>query len=293
MLLQPKKSHGLVELARAHARSCAISAELLARAPVLKPMGFSLGWQGQDWINRAAALDDDLTTTAAARAAPPKPVLTPARPSGAGPGKRARFVAACYGDEGAGDAMLRKHIEWRAESLPLPAEHPVLPDWAFYHGRAKDGTRLLCVLGAKIDLSQGTAAHYALSAAAMWDALEAELTTSEQLTVIVDTRAGDGWTNPPVWDVVPVARAAASVLTANFPGRVRRIVVYPLPSAATAVWQAFRWVLPTATASKIVLLGGPASRASPAPARLAEFVSHDAIREDMRYRHTSLLDDAG
>lgn len=263
----------------------------LACALTLPPMGFSLGWQGQDWINQAAALDDDSTTTAAARAAQAKPV--PARPGSSGPGKRARFVAACYGDEDAGDVMLRKHMEWRAESLPLPADHPVLPDWAFFHGRAKDGTRLLCVLGAKIDLSQGTAAQYALSAAAMCDAMEAELTASEQLTVIVDTRAGDGWTNPPVWDVVPVARAAASVLTANFPGRVRRIVVYPLPSAATAVWQAFRWVLPTATASKIVLLGGPASRASPAPAGLAEFVSHGAIREDLRHRHTSLLDDAG
>jgi hypothetical protein len=273
-------------------------------------MGFSLGWQGQDWINRAAVLDDELTTTALTerRPAPSKPscaelpVQTSLSPqtsadqpvpasssqsTGASPGQRARFVAACGGDEEAGDAMLQRHLDWRAASLPLPADRDV-PEWAFTHGRATDGTRILFVLGAKIDLNKGTPAEYALSAAAVVDAIDASLAETERLTVLVDTRGADGWPNPPVWDVIPVARAAAAVLTANYPERVTRIVVYPLPAAATAVWQAFKWVLPTATTSRMVLLAGPAARTSPAPDGLAEYVSCDEIREDLRSRHAAL-----
>lgn len=273
-------------------------------------LGLSLpgGWQGVQLMQEAAEMDDEGTTTLPRAAAPqPSPssssaedVQSPTEPTGGTPpllfpqtshdsrDQRARFVAACGGDEAAGEAMLQEHLRWRASTLPLPAAHPELPEWAYFHGTATDSTRIFFVQGARIDLGKGNPNHYALSAAAAIDSETQQMSTLERFTVIVDTRAGAGWANPPIWHIVPVVRECIRVLGANYPERVQRIVIYPLPSAATMVWQAFKLVLGS-YGSKVVLLDGPASRDSPAPENLAEYVSYEQLREDIRQRHVSLL----
>jgi hypothetical protein len=40
-----------------------------------------------------------------------------------------------------------------------------LPEWLWFHGRAKDGTRILFVQGAMYDLSRGSAEQYTLHTA--------------------------------------------------------------------------------------------------------------------------------
>lgn len=266
------------------------------------------GWQGVQLMHEAAEMDDEGTTTLPRGAATPSSssssssaegLGSPMVPTGGVPpavfsqpsqdsrDQRAPFVAACGGDEAAGDAMLQEHLRWRAATLPLPASHPELPEWAFFHGTTTDGTRILFVNGARIDPSKGGPSHYALSAAAAIDTESQQAAATEQITVLVDTRANDGWANPKIWGIVPVVRECIRVLGANYPERVQRIVIYPLPPAAAMVWQAFKLVLGS-YGSKVVLLGGPASRDSPAPEGLADYVIYEQLREDIRPRHASL-----
>ena len=273
-------------------------------------LGLSLpgGWQGVQLMQEAAEMEDEGTTTLPRPEAQPSPsssssaedLGSPTVPTGGTPppvfrqpspdsrDQRASFVAACGGNEAAGEAMLQEHLRWRASTLPLPASHPELPEWAFFHGTATDGTRIFFVQGARIDPDKGNPTHYALSAAAAIDAEAQQVSATEHFTVVVDTRANDGWANPKIWGIVPVVRECIRVLGANYPERVRRIVIYPLPSAATMVWQAFKVVLGS-YGSKVVLLGGPASRGSPAPDDLIKYVSYEQLREDVRPRHVTLL----
>ena len=59
---------------------------------------------------------------------------------------------------------------------------------------------------------------------------------AEKITVAVDVRGGGGWSNPSPTSLVPFVRVLSAVLSANFPERLRRMVIFPVPWAAKAVW---------------------------------------------------------
>lgn len=180
--------------------------------------------------------------------------------------------------------MLSAHHEWRATSLPLPSTAPrfarELPPWALYlQGvTARDGTTLVFLPGALLDSDAGTPSQYALAFA---DLLDTHLPSDScaKITVLVDTKGVKGGANPPAQTVIPYLRELCAVFSANFPERLVRLVVYPVPWQLRWIWTAIKVFLDPATASKVVLLTGDKDAEAPGrrfPVALGEYVDTDA-----------------
>lgn len=106
----------------------------------------------------------------------------------------------------------------------------------------------------------------------------------------MDCRAEEGWKNPPGRAFIPVVRALSGLLGDNFPERLQRLVIYPMPSFGMAVWRMCVPFIDSTTAKKVVLLPGSSKRGSPCPTELGQYVAYSELREDRRHRHTALLD---
>ena len=120
--------------------------------------------------------------------------------------------------------------------------------------RCRDGTRIFHLLPARCDLSIATAQVYALVAALYLDRLLSRSTT-EKVSLICDVRGGRGWANPTPWSLLPFVQATSSLLGRHFPERLKRMVLYPMPSSAVWVWAAAQKFLDADTASKVVVVG--------------------------------------
>jgi len=74
-----------------------------------------------------------------------------------------------------------------------------------------------------------------------------------------------------------------------FPGRLKRMVVYPVPRAASTLWAVVKGFLSSSTASKVMLLSGSDRAGSPVPEQLREFVDFEELRPDVQGTHASLV----
>ena len=106
--------------------------------------------------------------------------------------------------------------------------------------------------------------------------------------MLMDNRGREGAHNVPGLKLVPMGRLFAQVLSDHFPERMARLVVYPVPPALYFIWGLVRPFMAPKTADKVRLLMGPAGRTSPCPAKLAEYVCAEALREQDRPRHARL-----
>ena len=75
---------------------------------------------------------------------------------------------------------------------------------------------------------------------------------------------------------------------ANFPERLHRLVIYPVPWVASAVWYAASALLDERTADKAQMLSGPAARTEPIPAGISEYVDEAALAACHAYRRAAL-----
>ena len=106
--------------------------------------------------------------------------------------------------------------------------------------------------------------------------------------VLVDARGGEGWPNPKPWSILPWVRTLVPTLTANFPERLARLVIYPVPWVATAVWSAASSLLDERTSAKCQMISGAADRKAPIPSGISEFVDEAVVLEVTRYRDASI-----
>jgi hypothetical protein len=120
--------------------------------------------------------------------------------------------------------------------------------------RCKDGSRIFHLVPARLDLSLATAQVYALAAALYLDRRLSRHTT-EKISLICDVRGGRGFANPTPWTLLPFIQATSSLLGKHFPERLRRMVLFPMPSSAVWVWAAAQKFLDTDTASKVIVVG--------------------------------------
>jgi len=118
--------------------------------------------------------------------------------------------------------------------------------------RCKDGTRILHILPARLDLSLAAAPTYSLAAALYLDAL-LRRTDAERLTLVCDVRGGRGWANPTPMSTFPFIRSTSSLLGRHYPERLERMILFPMPKAAMWVWGAAQKCLDPNTASKVVV----------------------------------------
>jgi hypothetical protein len=150
--------------------------------------------------------------------------------------------------------------------------------------RCKDGTRILHILPARLDLSFATAPTYSLAVALYLDRRLCRWTT-ERITLFCDVRGGRGWSNPTPWSTLPFIQSTASLLGSNYPERLERLILFPMPMSASLVWSAARKCLDPNTSSKVVVI----SSGDNMHEELTVFVDEDGLNVLEKRRRSSFV----
>ena len=87
---------------------------------------------------------------------------------------------------------------------------------------------------------------------------------------------------------VSASTASTPQLAPNFPERLHRLVVFPVPYLATTIWSAASAFLDERTAAKVQLLSGYARRIDPIPDGLSDFAPAETVAACVAYRTANL-----
>ncbi len=139
------------------------------------------------------------------------------------------------------------------------------------------GNRILQLLPAQMDPTVASPETFQLCIAFY---LERKLsrTSSEKLTVTIDVRGGHGWSNPKPNKLVPFIKSVSKCMEQNFPERLERSVLFPMPRAAAVLWGMIRRFLDPNTANKIKVISGNAGTdAEPPYERMEKFIGRDVL----------------
>jgi hypothetical protein len=142
--------------------------------------------------------------------------------------------------------------------------------------RSKDSSRILHILPARIDITLAPAPTYSLACALYLDKRLCR-TTTEKITLLCDVRGGRGWANPTPWSMLPFIQCTSSLLGKQYPERLQRFVLFPMPSAAAWIWSAAQKCLDPNTASKVVVVGEEKGKRG-LPERMLEFFDEESLR---------------
>jgi hypothetical protein len=202
--------------------------------------------------------------------------------------KRFYKARGCLLDDAA--AMYEAHLEWRrtqgAPQRMADASRAVPQKYVRCTGTARDGSPLILIQGARYALDIQPE-EYVLACAQLLDSVLPP-TDARKATVLIDVRPVEGWPNVPATKMVPFFTQAASILSANFPERAKRIIVYPMPSFVRSLWWLVSGLLDPETKDKFVILSGAADVGSPCPEELREFVALDQLPADAHAMHAEL-----
>lgn len=131
-------------------------------------------------------------------------------------------------------------------------------------GLGRKGDRVVLVEGARYDPSDISSSSYAAHVCRTLDAaLDAD--DASQFVVLIDCRAGKGWPNHGAHYFWPLIRELARTVPDNYPERLRRVVVYPLPRWARVSLKTATYLLPAKTRHKVWAVAGDDSRRAPVP----------------------------
>eukprot|EP00980_Cylindrotheca_fusiformis_P021181 scaffold8136_cov127-Cylindrotheca_fusiformis.AAC.21 len=167
--------------------------------------------------------------------------------------------ASCFG---AGGEALENACE--TEDVKTAKEgRPGIDQVIFFHKnekgeaiRDKNGKRIMHLLPARINPELATPETYANVFAFYLD-YNFGRTNTDKVTILVDIRAGEGWANTPVLAMRKVLKRIISVFEYNFPERVEKFVVFPVPRIARGLFNAIKVLFDSNTAKKICLVTGP------------------------------------
>ena len=134
-----------------------------------------------------------------------------------------------------------------------------------------DGYRIFHIMPAQMDQDLAQGGTYAL-ATALFINLHLDRHKAEKITVCMDIRAGQGWTNIHAMYQIPFMKDTTTLLLSLFPERLHKCLVYPVPSAFLWIWNGISKIIDPKTVEKICLLAGPNKIMSPPP--LEEMTPH-------------------
>lgn len=141
----------------------------------------------------------------------------------------------------------------------------------------KQGNKILHVLPALINMENGTAEQYGQTLLKYLDRLLGRQ-SYDKMTVLLDVRPGEGWPNPLAVFMVNFTRKIVKMLQRRFPGRLERLIVFPVPKPALGVYHAIQWAFHAELVEKIMLVSGSAERKSPLPRKdLQEYISEEIL----------------
>jgi hypothetical protein len=130
--------------------------------------------------------------------------------------------------------------------------------------RARDGRRIALVNPALIDISIAPLELYA-ACIAVYLYLKLDRHSEENIHVLIDVRAGRGWSNPSPTILIPFVKHLSKMLVDYMPERMYACILFPLPVAAKPIWGIFKTFLDRKVVGKMRILFGPASFDSKIP----------------------------
>lgn len=183
------------------------------------------------------------------------------------------FLTTKDGNMNSTTEMLLKCRKWRQETYPINIRFitPALETKCFFpFGVAQDGTPVIYMRGAKYDNRRATAEQYTLTAVYVID--HALRTHQDQccITVVVHTTQVPEGPNLPA--DVNFIKMFIQVMTDYYPERLKKLILYPFPWYASAVWAIIRVFLDKASQEKVVLLSAAGSRPDVLPRGLTDLV---------------------
>eukprot|EP00591_Stephanopyxis_turris_P002718 CAMPEP_0195522894 /NCGR_PEP_ID=MMETSP0794_2-20130614/21504_1 /TAXON_ID=515487 /ORGANISM="Stephanopyxis turris, Strain CCMP 815" /LENGTH=324 /DNA_ID=CAMNT_0040652759 /DNA_START=142 /DNA_END=1116 /DNA_ORIENTATION=- len=118
---------------------------------------------------------------------------------------------------------------------------------------ARDGTRIAHVFPSMINANLASPLQYAIHVATNLDQQLAR-NSMEKVTGFIDVRGGMGWANPTPLKLVPYMKAFSHLLNNQFPERLAKCVVYPIPPSAMKIWTVMKMFMEPQTLKKMVLV---------------------------------------
>jgi len=208
----------------------------------------------------------------------------------AAPAELMRFCRARPTSSGEAAEMYKRHLEWRqgqgTKANLLQAALAVPPKYIRQGGHAVDGTPILFVQGARYDQDIEPEKYMLACCHALDSLLPPE--DDRKVTILIDARPGDGWENAPAHQMLPFFRLACGSMPDNFPERVQRVVIYPLPFIVKQLFRMVRCMLDPVTSKKVEVISGSATLDAPCPTQLGDIVLFDEIPLDAQKMHQSL-----
>jgi len=187
-------------------------------------------------------------------------------------------------------AMYEAHVAYKAAhpEEERVAAHQKIPDNFIRPcpGKAIDGTPIMMVQGARY-ATTATPEDYVLG---VMDELE-RATSGDELTkwtIMLDVRCQEGWANEAATEMFPFFKACNRLVSEHYPERIHRVMIYPVPAAVTRLWWVVKKFLDPATVKKVTLISGPSEEGGPCPMKLGEYITLDALPEDVQEIHKEL-----
>ncbi|KAL7491567.1 hypothetical protein ACHAWT_000887 [Skeletonema menzelii] len=216
--------------------------------------------------------------------------------------ERQRFLVDCNGNQTAAINKLRKYINWRIEhcddalreemdswtyatqmlqkrSAKNSSTATALPCIVYVHQKAQSMTRYVQHLPGRIDTALANPSTYALALAIYLEHLFADHNSNEKITLVIDVRAGHGWSNILAIHLIPFMQMSCRLLTDLHPERLESCILFPMPKVANVIWKAVKPFLHRDTRKKIVLVNGPAGVDDPVPKKMKELMDEDMIKQ--------------
>lgn len=137
------------------------------------------------------------------------------------------------------------------------------------HLKCSNNDRILHLLMAQMDPHIASDMTFALTIAFYLDR-KLSRNSMEKMTIVLDVRAGHGWANPRPNQLIPFIRHINHIMERNFPERLSKLILFPMPSIATAIWKIIRAFLDPNTARKIAVISGSSSEKALPPYKVLE-----------------------
>jgi hypothetical protein len=153
---------------------------------------------------------------------------------------------------------------------------------------AKDSTRICHVMPGLLNSHNGVSPHEQANRVALFLDRCLSRDTMEKITVIIDTRAGLGWSNPSPLQILPFIKIVGGLLNTLFPERLQTCVILPVPQTCVFLYNIIKPFIDPNTVRKIILIGGPTHAHASLKDEILQYIDPTALHY-MENRRCSLF----